>query len=82
MCLVLVAWRANAQYPCVIAANRDELYSRPAAPAHWWRSDPTLLAGRDLEAGGTWLGVTLDGRFAAITNCLLEPPRERTPSLS
>ena len=68
MCLVLVAWRGNAKYPCVIAANRDELHSRPAAAAHWWPSRPPILAGRDLSAGGTWLGMTRTGRFAALTN--------------
>ncbi len=56
MCLVLIAWRGDAQYPCVIAANRDELHSRPTAPAHWWQSRPPILAGQDLLAGGTWLG--------------------------
>jgi uncharacterized protein with NRDE domain len=68
MCLVLVAWRGHSQYPCVIAANRDELHSRAAAPAQWWASKPPILAGRDLTAGGTWLGMTRSGRFAALTN--------------
>ena len=68
MCLILIAWRGNSQYPCVVAANRDELHSRPAAPAQWWRSQPPVLAGQDLKGGGTWLGVTSTGRFAALTN--------------
>jgi len=67
MCLILVAWRVHADYPLVLAANRDEFFARPAAPAHWWR-EPPILAGRDLSAGGTWLGVARDGRFAALTN--------------
>jgi uncharacterized protein with NRDE domain len=67
VCLVLVAWRAHAQYPLLVAANRDEFLARAAAPAAWWRQ-PDILAGRDLEAGGTWLGVARDGRFAALTN--------------
>ncbi|HEX3913659.1 MAG TPA: NRDE family protein [Steroidobacteraceae bacterium] len=75
MCLVLVAWRGHAKYPCVVAANRDELHSRPAQPAHWWRSDPPILAGRDLSAGGTWLGLTRSGRFAALTNFRGSGPR-------
>jgi uncharacterized protein with NRDE domain len=68
MCLVLVAWRGDSQYPCVIAANRDELHTRKTAAAHWWQTQPPILAGQDLEAGGTWLGVTRTGRFAALTN--------------
>ena len=68
MCLILVAWQVHANYPCVIAANRDEFHSRPAATAHWWPGECGVLAGRDLQAGGTWLGITRAGRFAALTN--------------
>lgn len=68
MCLVVFAWQAHADYPLVVAANRDEYFSRPAAPAHWWTDAPELLAGRDLEAGGTWMGLSRSGRFAALTN--------------
>ena len=67
MCLILVAWRAHPDYPLVLAANRDEFYARAAAPAAWW-PQPKILAGRDLSAGGSWLGVTADGRIAALTN--------------
>jgi uncharacterized protein with NRDE domain len=77
MCLVLIAWRGDAKYPCVIAANRDELHLRPTAPAHWWRSRPPILAGQDLSAGGTWLGMTRTGRFAALTN--YRDPEQRRP---
>jgi uncharacterized protein with NRDE domain len=81
MCLVLVAWRGDPQYPCVVAANRDELHSRPAAQARWWHTQPDILAGQDLLAGGTWLGVTRSGRFAALTN-YRDPEQRRadTPS--
>ena len=68
MCLIYVAWRRDPDYRLVVAANRDELHARPAAPAHWWDDPPGVLAGRDLAAGGTWLGLTRGGRFAAITN--------------
>ncbi len=68
MCLIVFAWQAHADYPLIVAANRDEWRDRPAAPAAWWQDAPDVLAGSDLEAGGTWLGVTRSGRFAAITN--------------
>ncbi|HKA77221.1 MAG TPA: NRDE family protein [Pseudolabrys sp.] len=68
MCLIVFAWQAHPDYPLIVAANRDEWRDRPAAPAAWWKDAPDILAGRDLEAGGTWLGVTRSGRFAAITN--------------
>lgn len=68
MCLIVFAWQAHPDYPLVVAANRDEYLARPAAPAHWWVDAPELLAGRDLEAGGTWMGLTRGGRFAALTN--------------
>ena len=68
MCLIYVAWRHHPRFRLVVAANRDEFHARPALPAHWWDDAPGVLAGRDLEAGGTWLGVSSSGRFAAITN--------------
>ncbi len=77
MCLILLSWR-DRRYRLVVAANRDEYFRRPAAPAGFWEDHPGVLAGRDLEAGGTWLGVTLDGRFAALTN--YRNPAERNPA--
>ena len=68
MCLILVAWQAHPDYPLVVAANRDEFFARPAAPAGWWQDAPDVFAGRDLEAGGTWLGLSRAGRFAGLTN--------------
>lgn len=68
MCLIVLAWRVRPDLPLVVAANRDEWRDRPAQPAAWWSDHPRLLAGRDLKAGGTWMGVTRDGRFAAVTN--------------
>jgi uncharacterized protein with NRDE domain len=68
MCLILLLWRVRPEHPCVLAANRDEFHDRPSAGAHWWPGSAGILAGQDLEAGGTWLGVGRDGRFAALTN--------------
>ena len=68
MCLILFAYERHPRYRLVLAANRDEFYGRPTAPVHFWDGAPDLLAGRDLKGGGTWLGVTRSGRFAAITN--------------
>ncbi len=68
MCLILLAYRSHPKLSLVVAANRDEFYARPTADAHFWADAPDLLAGKDLEAGGTWLGVTRSGRFAAVTN--------------
>jgi uncharacterized protein with NRDE domain len=67
MCLILVAWRAHPDYPLVVAANRDEFFARPTAPGEFWPGTD-ILAGRDLKEGGTWMGVTRSGRFAALTN--------------
>lgn len=75
MCLIVIAWKARDDLPLVVAANRDEWRERPAQPAHWWDDAPGILAGRDLKAGGTWMGVTRSGRFAAITN--FRDPAER-----
>ena len=68
MCLILFAWRAHPRYPLVLAANRDEFHERPSEAAGFWPDAPDLLAGRDLRAGGTWLGLTRGGRYAAVTN--------------
>ena len=74
MCLALIALQTHPRYAVVIVANRDEFHARPAAAAGWW--DEGWLAGRDLEAGGTWLGVARDGRYAFLTN-VREPQRQR-----
>jgi uncharacterized protein with NRDE domain len=68
MCLILLAWKAHPRFPLVVAANRDEFHGRAAAAAGFWRDHPRILAGRDLEAKGTWMGLSRDGRFAAVTN--------------
>lgn len=76
MCLILLAVDAHPEYPLVLAANRDEFYARPTAPAAPWPESTDLVGGRDLRGGGTWLGVTREGRWAAVTN-VRDPARER-----
>jgi uncharacterized protein with NRDE domain len=68
MCLILFSFRAHRHFPLVVAANRDEHFSRPAAAAAFWDDHPAIYAGRDLEQGGTWMGINTNGRFAAVTN--------------
>ena len=68
MCLVLMAYRCHPGYELLVAANRDEFHDRPTAPLAFWEDAPDVLAGRDLQEGGAWMGMTRTGRFAAITN--------------
>lgn len=70
MCLIAFALERNPTFPLVLAANRDEFFRRPTAPMDWWQTGTglTLLSGRDLQAGGTWLALTRDGDIAAVTN--------------
>lgn len=68
MCLIVFAWQIIPGMPLLAAANRDEFYVRSSAPADWWNDHPAVYAGRDLQGGGTWIGITRNGRFAAITN--------------
>jgi uncharacterized protein with NRDE domain len=69
MCLILLAYRYHPQYPLIIAANRDEFHHRPTEIATFWQESPAILAGRDLQSGGTWLGINrLSGKIAAVTN--------------
>src|SRR5918996_5225343 len=81
MCLILLSYRAHPYYCLVLAANRDEFYARPTAAASFWDRDPDILAGRDLKAGGTWLGVDRYGRFAAVSN-YRDPGSNKTDALS
>lgn len=73
MCLIVLRWQAGS---LIVAANRDEFHHRPTAPLAFWPDMPGVLAGRDLQSGGTWMGVTRDGRFAALTN-YRDPSRQR-----
>jgi len=68
MCLLVVAWRSHPRFRLVVAGNRDEFHERPAAALGWWSDAPDIVAGRDLRAGGTWLGLARSGRFGLVTN--------------
>ena len=68
MCLILFANEANSRYQLVLAANRDEFYSRPTSTTAFWEEAPDILAGRDLKSGGSWMGVTRGGKIAAVAN--------------
>lgn len=79
MCIILLARHAHRDYPLILAANRDEAYARPAAPAAFWSDHPQIYGGRDLDKGGTWLALTRNGRIAAVTNYRDGRPREPAP---
>jgi uncharacterized protein with NRDE domain len=68
MCLIVFAWKATPEYRLVLAANRDEFHERAARQLHWWPDSPGILAGRDMQAGGTWLAAGRSGRLATVTN--------------
>jgi len=68
MCLIVFAYNVHPSYRLILAANRDEFYERPSLPADFWKDQQNVLAGRDLKEGGTWLGITKKGKFAAVTN--------------
>ncbi|MDH3861899.1 MAG: NRDE family protein, partial [Gammaproteobacteria bacterium] len=68
MCLIALSVGQHPDYPLILAANRDEFHARPTKEAHWWPDKPDVVGGRDLQAGGTWLAVHRNGRFATVTN--------------
>lgn len=81
MCLLVIAWRAHPRYRLIVAANRDEFHERPAAPMSKWPPPGEILAGRDLRANGTWLGVDRQRRFGVVTNFRdMQPPSPEAPS--
>jgi uncharacterized protein with NRDE domain len=81
MCLLVLAWQAHPRYRLIVAANRDEYHERPAAPLSKWPPPASLIAGRDLRAGGTWLGLDRERRFGAVTNFReLQRARPEAPS--
>ena len=81
MCLILFAYEQHPEYRLVFAANRDEVYDRPTCSLAFWRDHPTILAGRDLQGHGTWLGITRTGRLAAVTN-YRDPGRQKETAVS
>ncbi len=81
MCLITFAYKTHPDYPFVLAANRDEFHKRPAKPVHLWDSEPPIIAGKDLKAGGTWMGLNAKGHIAALTNYRkLSEFKENAPS--
>ncbi len=68
MCLILFGIETSPEFPLILAANRDEFHTRPTRAMEFWPDRPDILAGKDLEAGGTWMGISKQGRFAALTN--------------
>jgi uncharacterized protein with NRDE domain len=68
MCILALAWQAHPRWHLVIAGNRDELHARPAAPLARWSKPEHVIAGQDLKSGGTWMGISEQGRFAVVTN--------------
>lgn len=68
MCLLVFAWQHHPDYQLILAGNRDEFFARPTRAACWWQHPAGILAGRDLKAGGTWLGINRGGRFGVVTN--------------
>ena len=79
MCLIFLAYEQHSDFRLVVAANRDEDYERPTEPAGYWADYPHILAGRDMEAGGTWMGVNTSASFAALTNVRSPRPRLTNP---
>jgi len=77
MCFIVFGYDVHPRYSLIFAANRDEFYDRATAPVAFWQDQPDLLAGRDLKGGGTWMGITRSGRFAALTN--YRDPSTHTP---
>ncbi len=82
MCLISMQLNQHASYKFMLVANRDEQYDRPSLPAHFWPDHPDLLAGKDLSEQGTWLGITKQGRIAAVTNSYLTTDQESDKKLS
>jgi len=81
MCLLAFGWQVDPEYALVVCANRDEFYARPTQTAHFWPDHPHIFGGRDVEQGGSWMGISQGGRFAAITN-IRNPATNRSDATS
>ncbi|MFZ5505659.1 MAG: NRDE family protein, partial [Pseudomonadota bacterium] len=81
MCLIVLGWKQQPDCPLIVAANRDEFHRRPTAALDFWPDAPQVLAGRDLQSGGSWMGVSRSGRFAALTN-YRDPSTQRADTRS
>lgn len=81
MCILFIASQQRKDYPLIIAANRDEFHARPTQGSHIWSSHPPIFAGKDLQAGGTWMGVTRGGRISALTN-IRKPGSDKQDAIS
>lgn len=82
MCLISMQLSQHTSYKLILVANRDEQYDRPSLPAHFWLDHPNILAGKDLSENGTWLGITKQGRIAAVTNSYLTTTQESDQKMS
>jgi uncharacterized protein with NRDE domain len=81
MCILFIAVKQHPLYPLIIAANRDEFHDRPTQSSHFWPEHKAILAGKDLRAGGTWMGINKKGDIAALTN-IRAPGKERSNAVS
>ncbi|MGB3725176.1 MAG: NRDE family protein [Glaciecola sp.] len=81
MCILFIAVNQHPKFPLIIAANRDEFHQRPTLTSHFWPSHTDVLAGKDLSAGGTWMGINQNGRIAALTN-IRAPGKERLNAIT
>jgi len=81
MCILFIAVDQHKDYPLIIAANRDEFHQRQTEFGHWWDTTPPILAGKDLVAGGTWMGITHNGKLSALTN-IRDPEKNRDQAIS
>ncbi|WP_371192928.1 NRDE family protein [Glaciecola sp. SC05] len=81
MCILFIGVEQHPDFPLIVAANRDEFHARPTQPSGFWQQHPKVLAGKDMQAGGSWMGVSKQGKLAALTN-IRAPGQERSDAVS